>query len=222
MHKFFGFDFDRTLFNTELAVEVFQAFLEAERPELAEVVRRERRYVEKSGGSYDLWTSVEEQESASADLAERFIATAKLHERDFLLPGAKELLDAIQDADYNRGIMTYGGEAWQRIKLRLAGLEAEPALILDTSGIKGKLVAEWYDASEKLYRLPDIFGRLAVENVVIIEDKLSELEGLPQDGSAQGYLARSHARSDRAASEGEVSSAIIAVDSLHDIIEREF
>ncbi len=218
-HKqtFYVLDFDRTLFDTSAVVQHIEQFLMVEYPDIAETVGRERQRVEMSGGSYDMLASIRQH---APDTTDDLLASFVEHERheSLLLPGADALMAAIEHAGHEWGIMTYGGEQWQRAKLRMAGLEDAAALVIERKG-KGERIAGWRD-DDGLYRLPRELGSRVVRQIVIVDDKASEFAGLPGDDSTRGYWVR-NAASALPSQEGSVPGGVSTVGTLHDVIAQE-
>lgn len=218
--RFFALDFDRTLCDTDKVVQSLESFLEAEYPGLAARIHAERQRVEESGGSYDVVSTLEQDETVSVDaVLEHFVESERAHGRDFLLPGAQELLEAISLNRDGKGIVTYGGEKWQRTKLQLTGLGEESALIIDRKG-KGERIASWRDR-DGIYHLPKELGGRAVDEVIIVDDKPIELKGLPHDQTARGYLIHNADRS-LPSQWGEIDDDVTKVGSLLEVIDHEF
>jgi hypothetical protein len=131
----------------------------------------------------------------------------------FLLDGAEELLTTFSHQG-NVGIVTYGGEQWQEAKLRMTGLETYPHLVVPRRGEKGRLIASWYDASHQTFTIPQELGGGEVNEIVLVDDKLAEFDGLPESPHAHGYLVSN-------ASIHEVAANIAIVASLREVLQRE-
>ncbi len=200
--KFFVLDFDRTLGSTVLLYELFQEIVESVVDnEAMHRLDNARHAVEDGGGSFDSITYVQDvlagvgKADSWQQIEDEFIARA--HQSGFLEPGAQRLIDYLDAHHYPYGIVTYGGEAWQRLKIRAVGLDALPAIVTKTQG-KGNLIASWRQADGQ-YAVPGSLNRngeaLAVHSVVLIDDNALNFEGLPSD--ATGYYIQNATTRDR-------------------------
>lgn len=200
--KFFVLDFDRTLGSTVLLYELFQEIVESVVDN--EAVRRldsVRHAVEDDGGSFDSITYVQDilASAGKADswqqIEDEFITRA--HQSGFLEPGAERLINYLDTHHYSYGIVTYGGESWQRLKIRAVGLDGIPAIVTKTQG-KGELIASWCQVDGR-YEVPGSLNRngepLTVESIVLIDDNALNFEGLPSD--AVGYYIQNTTTRDR-------------------------
>lgn len=200
--KFFVLDFDRTLGSTVLLYELFQEIVESVVDN--EAVHRldsARHAVEDDGGSFDSITYVQDilASAGKADswqqIEDEFITRA--HQSGFLEPGAERLIDYLDTHHYSYGIVTYGGEAWQRLKIRAVGLDDIPVIVTKTQG-KGEVIASWRQADGR-YEVPGSLNRnsepLTVQSIVLIDDNALNFVGLP--GDAIGFYIQNVTTRDR-------------------------
>lgn len=96
----------------------------------------------------------------------------------YLMLGATALIDSLQDSDRRFGILTYGGDTWQHMKLAASGLYTLPHFITDVHE-KGLLIRQWFDDGE----FPLVFGNEPVMHVTMVDDKLKSLRGLPSQNA---------------------------------------
>jgi len=214
---FFVLDFDRTLCDTSLVMHQFEEFLRDDYSELAAQLHATREQIEQTGGSFDVMTVLSDVKGISIeDILSRFVEK-ETGKTAYFLPGAQLLLHAITEAGSRWGIMTYGGEDWQRTKLRLLGFDDSSAIILSKKG-KGAQIASWKEVEG--YRLPVIFGSGIVERIVLVDDKAVEFTGLPEE--SQGYLLRANADDALLLSQrGDVAFNIMVVHDLDEVIVHE-
>lgn len=214
---FFVLDFDRTLCDTSLVTQRFEGFLGSAYPKLAIQLRAAREHIERTGGSFDVMTVLGDVRDISIEgILSRFVEE-EANENAYLLPSAHLLLRTITEAGSRWGIMTYGGEAWQRTKLRLLGFNDTSAIILSKKG-KGVQIALWKGVEG--YNLPAIFGGGLARRVVLIDDKAVEFVGLPEE--SQGYLLRSSTDDALLLSQqGDVAPNVTIVHDLGKVIAHE-
>ena len=143
----------------------------------------------------------------------------------YLEDGADSLLVGIAASGHAAGILTYGGEDWQTIKLRATELDSYRRMILAEKGKKGALIASWYDAEHGVYRLPEALGGGSFDEIVLVDDKPAEFVGFPDLPSAHGYLYTGGVKPTIETSPQPVvrdlPASVKVVDSLRDIVRRE-
>ncbi len=106
---------------------------------------------------------------------------------ELFLPGALERIAyAKSQPDWAMGIMTYGSERDQMIKLKLLNLQFEHLLVTD-SPYKGEIIASW-KKPDGSFKLPMEFGGHTVSIVVLDDDKHAAFEHLP-DGVYGQWIA---------------------------------
>lgn len=220
LNKFYVLDFDRCLGRIDgLAALLYRSAelsgIDATR--LAEA----RAQVEASAGSFDALEWIKTNYAPDAFEA----VMKKYHELEpkepLLEPGAADFLRRLKEGGVPFGIMTYGGEAWQRAKLARAGLSDVPAVIT-ASTKKGIEIAGW-ETGEHDFRLPkEIAGydeSVFAKEIVLIDDKASAFSGLPRDGAA-GYLIM-HSEQVMPSQSGDIPENVVRVRSFEEIAERE-
>lgn len=216
--KFFALDFDRTLGDTNAIAGSLVEFLGVNYPHLAAIIEEGRAEIESTGGSYDVWAALQLHSGLDVgSLIDEFIQQHEDSER-FLMPGAKELLEAIDLAGEWWGIVTYGGEDWQRTKLQLSGLSTQPTLIIDTHQ-KGRLLASWYDNSGQ-YKIPDELGGGEANELILVDDKASAFDGLPVSSAVRGYWLR-RGGPPLLSQRGSVPPHVTAITSLMKVVRDE-
>lgn len=77
------------------------------------------------------------------------------------------------------GIVTYGDEVDQRMKLRIVGLEEAPTYLTDTPE-KGSIIASWQN-SDGTFTLPKEFGGQTVDELSFEDDKIRAFYDLPNN-----------------------------------------
>jgi len=185
---FYLLDLDRTLFNTEKAMDVMRGVVALHNSELAMAL--EQRFEEYTllGESFSARDFIVE----TIGEEEMLKVEAKYHDvalgHDLLNPGAKELLEYIRTLERaDVGILTYGSPLGQTMKINAAtGLEGVPFSITGET-YKGAQIAAWRQDDE-LYHLPDELGGAVAKTIVFVDDKPFSFKGLPID--CIGYLVK--------------------------------
>lgn len=196
---YFVLDFDRTLGNTTALYVLFQEIIESVVDNDAmHQLDRVRHEVEDKGGSFDSIYYVKEILSAAGKsdkwqtIEDEFIRRA--NPDVYLEPGARRLIDYLDTHRCHYGIVTFGGEQWQRLKIRAVGLGDVPAIVTDTQE-KGRLLSSWRQ-SDGLFLIPEeLTGGVVVEvsTIVLIDDNPLNFENFP-DGAIGFYVQNATTR----------------------------
>lgn len=224
--RFYALDFDRTAGRTERIGDDFLAHVTAEDSAVGEALRASKAEVEASRGSFDMLSVLREHMGVRAlsECVADFVDRYRNPDR-YLEDGVQDLILGTAQCGDRLGILTYGGEDWQTAKLRVTELDEAPRMILGKKGIKGALLASWYDPESRLYRLPQEFGGDTVEEVVLVDDKPEEFQDLPVLSSARGYLFTGGIKPTVDTSPqpavGKLPPNVTPVASLHEIVQRE-
>lgn len=216
-------DMDRCLLDTE---KIHQAFSETIRQseliDEAELAAA-KKDTENSAlnNSFDTVSFVQRRlaEKGMADawdeLRREFERTASEHRRNdqyhYLMLGATALIDKLQNDGRRFGILTYGGDIWQHMKLAASGLYVLPHVITDVHE-KGLLIHRWLDDGE----FPSEFGDTPVKFVTMVDDKLKSLRGLPPQ-----YAAGIHVRTGKPQDQKVPESLPPHIISVADLIEAQ-
>lgn len=223
--RFYALDFDRTLGRTNDIADEFIAYVGDQDATASTTLREEQHRIESAGGSFDLIAVLRAHLGSEAleELVEGFLVDYK--KSTYLEEGAIDLLDGIVEHGYRLGIMTYGGEYWQSVKLRASLLDSYHHIILANKGIKGAMIASWYDTAQQVYKLPEVLGGGSVDEVILVDDKGVEFADLPDSPFARGYLFTGGVQQVIETSlqtiTRDVPPNVVVVDSLRDIVRRE-
>ena len=186
---YYVLDLDRTLFDTNKDANILRDVV-AEYDELLAVDLKKRVELSATTGvSFSMHdfiaTGLSAENLQRVEVEYMRQATAQ----DLLNPGARELLIALEhQAARHAGIMTYGSDKGQRLKLQASGLDSFPAMIVDTTS-KGGVIAGWQQPGGG-FRIPDVLARgsLLVDKVVLIDDRTRSFKDLPP--GAEGYVVQ--------------------------------
>jgi hypothetical protein len=113
--------------------------------------------------------------------------------------------------------MTFGGRAWQAMKLKLLGFSVDEAIILESKG-KGRQIGTWQKGG--IYQIPSDFGGGIAHEVILVDDKAVEFLGLPLDG-ARGYMVRKGREELLVSQRGDLPVNVRVIHNLIDIIKYE-
>lgn len=185
-------DFDRTLGDTDKLLGALMAVL-AEYPDVdAEALDGAAAASMQRGESFDsaAWVRACLEVAGKAvvwqAIKRDFIALGET--TDFLLPGAKELLEYLAQAGVQYGILTYGGKEWQQMKLAAAGLGGVPTIITDATA-KGQILKDWQQP-DGTFALPAVYASgTTARNIIFIDDKLASFADGPETHITRLHLS---------------------------------
>jgi len=179
---FYALDFDRCLGDTDKLMSMF----EVSSAELSHVSRNDLRQAreaeEAKGLSFDAVAYVRqvigEDYQHFDKLIEYFCQQARLN--DMLMAGARRLLSGLVARGDNFGIVTYGSQDWQSIKIKASNLESYPVFITENR-LKGQVIAGWQDSDEGI-ALPHELAKDSgfIDTLTLIDDKPISFADLPE------------------------------------------
>lgn len=221
LDTFYAIDFDRCLSDNDKLDAIFDSLLNEQDSIDGEALRLDRETFEAGGGSFDVVDALQKQLS-EYDL-KLFLETfvERCQTKDLLLPGAKELIDKLKSNNKHFGIVSYGGDKWQSIKIHAAGLNYIPALITDHKR-KGEIIESWQQ-SDKTFLVPVSLmvadENIAFKTVVLMDDKATAFSGLPAE--ARGYWVQSLFSPLLTSQKGSIPRNVRAVKGLEQVIQAE-
>ena len=219
---FYAIDFDRCLSDTHKLDTVFYEVVDEQENVDGDALRSERKYIEDSGGSFDEVVALQKQIGSSAlvDFFDTFVERAR--ERDMLSDGARELLDALVANDKLFGIVSYGGEQWQRIKMRASQVEDIPTLITAQKE-KGKLFRS-IQQEDKTFLIPAELittgSPVVAQSLVFMDDKAIAFTDYPTE-NARGYWVQSPSHPLLLSQRGTVPDNVRVAQGLREVISFE-
>lgn len=173
-------DLDRTLFDTSKFVKALTDEIDIIQPGVgAEFDRRFEEAYEKEETFFLMRFLRREKGDVWFESLVRTVV-AKHGAEAFLIEGARERLafaDSFSAASPAWGILTYGDKVDQLMKLRICGLENAPVSFMRTPN-KGEVIQSWKTANGK-FQLPTEYGGGVVDTLVLEDDKLRAVLGLP-------------------------------------------
>lgn len=214
-------DYDRCLFDSSRFQDEFiRCVVDNHHALTREQIQDTQRATEASGGSFDTVSYVrsffgpsEWQELKKLFLKE-MSAPAK---REALYFGdAKAFIAELRQRDILFGIMTYGGEEWQQMKLQALGFDDTPHIITDTKR-KGAIITSYYDSAKDIFTIPTplAFEDTQAKNVCLVDDKAVSFEGMPE--KAHGYWLVPDESRIIASQQGKIGQNIKKIASLGEI-----
>jgi hypothetical protein len=221
--RFWAIDFDRCLGDTAALYELFIETVSLLGLVEAGNLQMIREQARASGGSSDIISYLFDRQLIAREsfpsLARAFQERVRSQPGGVLEKGAREFLEYLVRTDQSFGIMTYGGEVWQRLKIAASGL-GEMSCMIVSSPQKGQIIAQWYHQDKAGFAVPQELnsGRLWAREVVLIDDKATAFTDLPDQ--ARGYwlqLSDLLLPSQR----GDVPDRVAIVKSFGEIVGRE-
>lgn len=182
---FFVLDLDRTLIDTLRSAAIYIDVVKAVSSSLSEEVDNELQRNELMGTSFSIHAFVRERipEGKLHKIEAAYLAEART--QDLLTKNAYLLLEWLEAEGRSYGILSYGSENGQDLKLKGAKLDHIPRIIT-LEPDKGRVIASWL-TEDGLFQIPKELDSLmpVVETVVLVDDKQKSFAGLPEN--ARGY-----------------------------------
>lgn len=174
-------DLDRTLFDTSAFAKAITDEVNKTHPGLGTDLDEQFEAAYKQEETFFLLRYLRQEQGDAwfEALVERVV---KAHGAEaFILPGVQQRLEFADTVKHDGpawGILTYGDEIDQLIKLRIMGLENEPLCLTDTPD-KGGVLASWQN-EDGAFQLPDSLGGERVDRLTFEDDKLRAFSNLPK------------------------------------------
>lgn len=221
---FYVLDFDRCIGSTDM----FQVALEEAVGNVASiqpaVIHEARRKTEQSGGSFDTARFIiDELARTKSSVSWQVVCDEMLRlarTRDMLEPYARELLQLLEARGESFGILTYGGQQWQRLKLASAGIGDVPYIITSQRS-KGLVLASWQQDDGTFVIPGELAGRpLCAANLVLIDDKVVSFTDIPV--GVRGIRIVWPGRPQLVSQGGSLPKNVVEVEGVHGAIELLF
>lgn len=221
---FYVLDFDRCLGDTEALHDVLVEAVTSLTPITQGMLDAARQATEASGGSFDTEKYVSGQLKASGGdvswrhIREDFLRRAQA--RDMLLSHAGELLEELRARGEAFGILTHGGQEWQRAKLIGSRLGWVPALVTNTPR-KGEVLRSWQQPDRRFLLPRELSPRpLIASELVLIDDKLISFADIPS--GVRGYHVAWPGVKSLASQAGALPPSVTTVQGMGGIIQLLF
>ncbi len=175
-------DLDRTLFNTALLVKHITEAVDDFEPGLGNELEQKFEAAYQNEQTFFVMRYLR-QRFGDAWFESLVDSIVTKHGREaYLMPWFHERLERaalLSSARPAWGILTFGDEIDQKMKLAIAGIAEARLYIADTPD-KGVLIASWQQADGK-YLLPKELTDTRAELLSFEDDKLRAFKGLPND-----------------------------------------
>lgn len=213
-------DLDRTLLDTEALNDGYQSVVRQLDSSLADALMHEKRETEDSGGTFDFHQFLHKQ--LSDEQVERFDehVIEQLQSRSITNDGALELLQHLAERQIAHGILTYGSNSWQLLKLRACGLDRLPYSITSDSK-KSRVIRSW-QGSGGVFHLPhelvaqEMGAHDTFDALMLVDDKAVSFDDLPMNVTGVWYKPSENLLKSQ---QGAVPKDVITVRHLSEVIE---
>ncbi len=201
-------DLDRTLLNTEAAMADYVALIRQHDANLSNRLYWAWRQAEDSNESFDARRFLIEEvvmervPQSTVDQFDKLFSIPDQVDYSYLNDGAGELLQALDERQVPHGVLTYGSVEWQTLKLQASGLDALPHIVTQQRA-KGRVLTSWMQPSGEIKlpkKLTDRYKALGggtLSSVVLVDDKLEALVGLPDGVTGYWYTDKVATKSAR-------------------------
>lgn len=206
-------DYDRTIFDTSRFIREVTARVNRFREGMGDAI--DARFEETYRSEQTFFIMQYIRDELGAEVLETLIQevlAANPGDR-FLLPGVEErlaLADQLTDVRPSWGLLTYGHEIDQVLKLRIGGFSDIPTLITDTPD-KADVIRQWLQA-DGTFLLPEQLGGVAVEQLSFEDDKLRAFINLPD--SVAGIWITPFVDASERILEAGLSGAVVPANGL--------
>lgn len=224
--EFYVLDLDRCLLDTEKIQAFLEFVLNRDLGIDSQEMNVARQEVERSGGSFDTASYVmsfldrkgKDGPALWHSIKQRFVDEAQ--KEDMLLPYARQFMYELRLRKKKYGIVTFGGDAWQSVKIAAAGLHEVPYLITHELE-KGRLLSSW-QRNDGTFLVPrQVAGKkLYAKRLVFVDDKPVSFVGLP-DGITGVWAIAPGAKWPKSAYEN-LPHHTTPVEGMHGAIELLF
>lgn len=210
-------DLDRTLFDTSKFAKLITDEVNKLHPGVGSDLDQKFEDAYKNDTTFFMLRHLREEMGDTA--FEQMVQEVVMREGvdSLLMPGAKERLlfaHEVSDSLPAWGILTYGDEIDQLMKLQLVGLQEAPTLILSTPN-KSEAIHTWQN-DDGTFTLPAVFGGATVDSITLEDDKLRAFIGMPEN--VTGIWMVNTQNKDQLRSES-LPSNVKPVDSLYESIQ---
>lgn len=226
VRTFYVLDFDRCIGDTAKLHKVLEESVWRLTDISPQQIMAARREAELSGGSFDTASYVMKiLESTDSRVSWDEICRAMIEsarQQDMLEPHAGDLLRILDEMGARYGILTYGGEAWQKTKIRAAGLGHVPFLVTDVRA-KGTALTRWQKADGTFLIPPELTTTdrpVVAECLVLVDDKAASFRGIPL--GVQGFHVVWSDRELLPSQAGSLPAGVVTAHGMVGLIELLF
>lgn len=220
---FWALDFDRCLGGTPVLYDLFSSVIQELDIISTTQLQDARHEIENTGGSFDVISYLYQHQLIDDAMYDRIVTIycRRAHDdsRGMLEPGAAAFLERLQQASQSFGILSYGDERWQRLKIAASGLASVDAMITPEKR-KGRLIASWYSEHESAYIVPStlVSPSAPFDTAILVDDKAVAFDSLP--ATARGYWLQIE-QTLLPSQQGSVPGNVTVVRSFAEILKYE-
>lgn len=190
--QFWVLDFDRCLADVDALSERFLDITEQVTSINRSHIEHARSEAERRGESFDQYAAI--QTRVSPDEMKQIISLfiSGQASEAYLMPGASALLEYVmRRSERSGGILTYGSEHWQKLKIQAALGSRRVPYVITSHPYKSREIGSWYDVGSTSFRIPFALSPedTAADEVILVDDKAIAFEELPEH--ARGYWFQS-------------------------------
>jgi len=213
-------DLDRTLFDTSRFARAITDEINVTEPGVGTKLDEMYEAAYKNEETFFLMRYLREKHGDTwlEELVER--AVENIGAATLLLPGARERLSIANSVTSYRpswGILTYGDDVDQRMKIRLIGLEDAP-LFLTSTPDKAPIIQSW-QKPDGTFQLPTEFGGGVVDSLTFEDDKLRAFVGLSSNVTGFWVTQDIHAE-ERLVELKTTGGSITPVKNLSEVVKK--
>lgn len=175
-------DYDRTMFDTSRFIREVTARVNRFREGMGDAIDARFEQTYKSEQTFFIMQFIRDELGAEVldELVQEVLADNPGDR--FLLPGVEQRLDVaaqLSTIQPSWGILTYGHEVDQLLKLKIGGFSDAPVFISDTPD-KSELIRSWLQPDGS-FALPAEFGGATAEKLSFEDDKIRAFHNLPDN-----------------------------------------
>lgn len=219
LDTFYVIDFDRCLGSVDASFSLLQSIIADRGIVSSEEFAKVRAATEAQGKSFTVFGYLKDYttDEVTQSIVDEFVRRGLAMPGRLLEAGARNFIDWLDEQNKKYGIMSYGDPVWQPTKIAAAGL-GNIAYEIIGDPYKAHEIASWYSKTDMLYHLPQVFGGVIVRTIVLIDDKASAFDDLPENTRGYWVLKNGHILPFQ---EGTVPPIITTVEQIDKIIDFE-
>lgn len=220
VENFYVIDFDRCLGNVDASFSLLQSIIGEMGLVSSDEFAKVRADTEARGESFTVFGYLKAYttDQVTQQVVDEFIRRGKDAASDSLLEaGAQEFINWLDKNHKYYGIMSYGDRIWQPTKIAASGLGKVACMIVDNPQ-KASVITTWRNKANGQYELPQAFGGYTTSEIILIDDKATAFDMLPEGTRGYWVVKDGHTLPFQ---QGIVPSVITRVEQINQIINLE-
>lgn len=220
VENFYVIDFDRCLGNVDASFSLLQSIIGEMGLVSADEFAKVRADTEARGESFTVFGYLKDYttDEITQRVVDEFMRRGKDATSGSLLEaGAQEFVSWLDENHKHYGIMSYGDRIWQSTKIAASGLGKIACMIVDNPK-KAGVITTWRNDVNGQYELPQVFGGYTTNEIVLIDDKATAFDNLPEGTRGYWVVKDGHPL---AFQNGAVPSVVTRVEQIDQIIDLE-